>query len=80
MLSGFEGYELISISDVIRDGLGLELWKLSAEGSKEMVAEVFRQDPQGTLTLTTWGKDVDLDLICRFIDVARAGLALDGSP
>jgi hypothetical protein len=34
-------YELITASDVIRDGLGIELWN---KDKHEMIAEIFRND------------------------------------
>ena len=64
-------------SDVIRDGLGVELL---ANG--EVVAEVFRCDADRSLVLNTFGNDVPLVEIERLILRARNRLDAfeDGTP
>jgi len=37
-------FELLVASDVVRDGLGVELWELLESGERRMVMEVFRFD------------------------------------
>lgn len=64
-------------SDVIRDGLGVELL---ADG--EVVAEVFRCDADHSLVLNTFGNDIPLVEIERLISRARNRLNAfeDGTP
>jgi hypothetical protein len=64
-------------SDVIRDGLGVELL---ANG--EVVAEVFRCDVDRSLVVNTFGNDVPLVEIERLISRARNLLEAfeDGTP
>jgi hypothetical protein len=65
-------------SDVIRDGLGVEL--LDAAG--EVIAEVFRSDANHTVRLSTFGNDVPLAAIEQLITRARVALDPfeDGTP
>ena len=64
-------------SDVIRDGLGIELL---ANG--EVVAEVFRGDADHSLVLNTFGNDIPLVELEMLIAQARNRLEAfeDGSP
>jgi hypothetical protein len=64
-------------SDVVRDGLGLEL--LSGD---QVVAEVFRCDADHSLIITTFGNDVPLIAIEELIAEARLRLGEfeDGTP
>lgn len=64
-------------SDVVRDGLGVEL--LSGD---QVVAEVFRCDGDHSLTICTFGHDVPLVTIEELIAEARKRLAAfeDGTP
>jgi hypothetical protein len=64
-------------SDVVRDGLGVEL--LSGD---QVVAEVFRCDADHSLIITTFDNDVPLVAIEDLITVARERLAEfeDGTP
>jgi hypothetical protein len=64
-------------SDVIRDGLGVELL-----ASGDVVAEVFRCDADHSLVLNTFGNDVPLVEIERLILRARNRLDAfeDGTP
>ena len=65
-------------SDVVRDGLGLEL--LDPTGN--VVAEVFRADADKTLHLNTFSYDVSVDSIEELISCTRRELEPfeDGSP
>ena len=56
-------------SDVVRDGLGVEL--LSAG---DVVAEVFRSDKEKSFIITTFGHDVPLVEVERLISRARQEL------
>lgn len=64
-------------SDVVRDGLGVEL--LSGD---HVVAEVFRCDSDYSLIITTFGNDLPLVAIEELIAVARDRLREfeDGTP
>ena len=65
------------VSDVIRDGIGVEL--LSGD---QVVAEVFRCDADRSLIITTFGNDLPLIFIEQLIAVAREKLQAfdDGTP
>lgn len=64
-------------SDIVRDGLGVEL----LHGGK-VVAEVFRCDADHTLTITTFDNCLPLVAIEELIAVARVELGTfeDGKP
>jgi hypothetical protein len=64
-------------SDVIRDGLGVELL-----AGDEVVAEVFRCDADHSLIITTFNNDVPLVAIEELIAAARDRLREfeDGTP
>ena len=57
-------------SDVIRDGLGVEL--LDAAGT--VVAEVFRCDADHTVSVTTFGNTVPVQALEQLLERARAVL------
>jgi hypothetical protein len=65
-------------SDIIRDGLGVEL--LDARGT--VVAEVFRSDADHTVTVSTFGNDIPLYAIEDILTRARVALDPfeDGGP
>lgn len=65
------------VSDVIRDGIGVEL--LSGD---QVVAEVFRCDADRSLIVTTFGNNLPLIVIEQLIAVAREKLQAfeDGTP
>jgi len=56
-------------SDVLRDGLGVELL---SDG--DVVAEVFRSDKDKSLIITTFGHDIPLVEVERLISRARQEL------
>ena len=64
-------------SDIVRDGLGVEL--LSGD---QVVAEVFRSDPDHSLIVTTFDNHVPLVAIEELVAVARDRLREfeDGTP
>ena len=62
-------FHKVVASDVIRDGLGVEL-----VAGGETVAEVFRCDADHSLVITTFNNDVPLVAIEELIAVARARL------
>jgi hypothetical protein len=65
-------------SDVIRDGLGLEL----LNGSDQIAAEVFRCDTDRSVTVRIFEKGVPDDVLAQFVEHARNRLGAfeDGSP
>ncbi len=65
-------------SDIVRDGLGLEL--LNAEG--DVVAEVFRCDKDHTVIVSTFGNDLPASEIEALIAKAKTELDPfeDGTP
>jgi hypothetical protein len=65
-------------SDVIRDGLGLEL----LDGSDQVAAEVFRCDADRSVTVRVFEKGVPDDVLAELIELARTGLGNfeDGTP
>lgn len=71
------GFRVQLASDVIRDGLGLELLR-----ADRVVAEVFRCDANRSLTVTTFDQNIPLTAMEAFIAMARVRLAdfEDGSP
>ena len=74
-----EGWRTQVASDVIRDGLGVELLNLH----NEVVAEVFRCDADHSVTVITYGPTVPTDVLAWLCEVAleRFGPSFqDGSP
>ena len=71
------GFRVQLASDVIRDGLGLELLR-----ADRVVAEVFRCDANRSLTVTTFDQNIPLTAMEAFIAMARVRLGdfEDGSP
>jgi len=71
-------YRLAVASDVIRDGLGMEL----EDASGAVVAEVFRSDRQHTLTVNTFGHNVPVEELVAMIEQAKVELEPfeDGTP
>ena len=65
-------FTTIMASDLQRDGMGLELYC-----GDVAIAEVFASDKDGTWTLTTFNRDVRLELIEELIAEAKARLRLD---
>jgi len=65
-------------SDVIRDGLGVEL----LDSSGQVVAEVFRCDSDKTVVMTTFGNDLPLHAVETLLERARSRLDPfeDGTP
>ncbi len=65
-------------SDVIRDGMALELTDLDQPSGQGPSLEVFYSDAHGTFTFSALrAADLPLDLLTRFIDTARQSLAPD---
>jgi len=65
-------------SDVVRDGLGVEL--ISASGN--VLAEVFRRDADHTVTFSAFATDIPLDAVRMLIERAldRLDPFEDGTP
>ena len=65
-------------SDVVRDGLGVEL----LDENNSVLAEVFRNDAKHELTLTCYSNDIPLVYVERLMEVAREELGMfeDGKP
>jgi len=68
------GWRTQIASDVVRDGLGVEL--LNAAG--DVVAEVFRSDVDGAMTLNTFNNPLPVDVVDRLISIARDRLPPSG--
>jgi hypothetical protein len=62
-------YVLIA-SDVVHDGIGVELW----DEERNLAAEVFRCDADKTVLLNTFGNAVPLDVLESFTRFARESL------
>ena len=71
-------YRLAVASDVVRDGLGVEL----EDASGAIVAEVFRSDREHTLTVNTFGHNVPVEELVWMIEQAKVELEPfeDGTP
>jgi len=65
-------------SDVVRDGLGLEL----IDGSKNIAAEVFRCDTSRTVTVRVFESGIPNEVLTELVEQARTRLAEfeDGTP
>lgn len=68
---GKRNYNLVRGSDVVRDGMYLEL---SQEGGKTGIAEVFFSDETSEFVLNTFGNDVPLETIEWMVGKARESL------
>ena len=74
-----EGWSVRIASDIVRDGLGMEL--LSREGT--VSAEIFRCDGDHTLSRTIWATQIPTDVLVWFRTAARRELGdtyEDGTP
>ncbi|MCA8218311.1 hypothetical protein LGN20_30790 [Burkholderia cepacia] len=71
-------FRLQMASDVLRDGLGLEL----VNDHEEVVAEVFRSDVNNSLEISLFERDLPFVEIERLLKKARTllGTFEDGSP
>ncbi|WP_231600552.1 MULTISPECIES: hypothetical protein [Burkholderia] len=71
-------FRLQMASDVLRDGLGLEL----VNDHEEVVAEVFRSDVNNSVEVSLFERDLPFVEIERLLKKARAllGTFEDGSP
>jgi hypothetical protein len=58
---------LMNASDIIRDGLGVEL----VDESNQTIAEVFRSDSTQTVVVNTFGNDIPLDAMEELLSYAR---------
>ncbi|EJE49491.1 hypothetical protein PMI14_05951 [Acidovorax sp. CF316] len=66
-------YTTLMVSDVQRDGMGLELhW--TVRGQASVVAEIFYSDAEHSWTLNTFDCDVPLEIIEELIAEARRRL------
>lgn len=55
-------------SDVIRDGIGIELWEIS-DGQKIHCAEIFRNDNKKQIEFTADVKDLPFQVVERLIEL-----------
>lgn len=71
-------YYIKVASDIVRDGLGVELW----DSNDNMVAEVFRCDTNYTILVNTFNNDIPMSVLESLINFARERLEPfeDGSP
>lgn len=65
-----KGWSVQLASDIIRDGLGVEL--LDSEG--DTVAEVFRSDTDHTVVVDTFDNAIPIAVFSWYIDVAKRDL------
>ena len=78
MKIGESRYEFIVASDVIRDGLGMEMWRVEG-GNRVQVLEAFRSDVTGEITFAAYEEDLPFALVDRFVAAARERLTADAS-
>jgi hypothetical protein len=71
LIFGTRQFDAVRGSDIIRDGMYLEL---SEHGGKQGVAEVFFSDQTGEFVLNTFGNDVPLEAIEWLVSEARTSL------
>jgi hypothetical protein len=71
-IAGIE-YSFVVASDVHRDGLGLECYRVCGE-TKEQVLEVFRCDSQQQYFFTQFVQDLPLELIEYIVGISRKEL------
>lgn len=71
-------YHIKIASDIIRDGLGVELW----DSNDNVIAEIFRCDANYTVLVNTFNNDIPLSVLESLINFARERLEPfeDGSP
>lgn len=71
-------YRIQIASDVIRDGLGLEL----INATNQICAEVFRCDADNTLKISLFAEDLPFVQVEKLVLIARKELACyeDGTP
>lgn len=67
-------YTTLMVSDLQRDGMGLELHSTVPGQQARTVAEVFYSDAEPAWTLNTFGCDVPLDIIEELMAEARRRL------
>lgn len=72
----FDGrhYDIVMASDVIRDGMGLELWDVAPTPGRGLVAEAFWSDADGTLTFTGNDLPVPFEALEHFVAQVRPRL------
>ncbi len=65
-------------SDIIRDGLGVEL----LDSGGDVVAEIFRCDKDHSLVVSTFGNDIPMQVMEKLLEKARTNLEPfeDGTP
>lgn len=68
---GERQYSLTMASNVVRDGVALELEEV---GRPSNFAEVFFHDESGEMTISTFGKDFPLPVIEELIALAKTRL------
>jgi len=73
-----EQYKIQTASDIIRDGLGVEL----VNSENDVLAEIFRNDSNHTLIVNTFQNELPLDAIESLVKFARERLEPfeDGTP
>lgn len=72
----FDGrhYDIVMASDVIRDGMGLELWDVAPAPGRGLVAEAFWSDTDGVLTFTGSDLPVPFEVLEHFAAQVRPRL------
>jgi hypothetical protein len=71
-------YHIKVVSDIIRDGLGVELW----DSNDNIVAEIFRCDTNHTILVNTFNNGISMNVLESLVNFARERLEPfeDGSP
>jgi hypothetical protein len=68
-------FEVLMASDVVRDGMTLELTDLDQARGPGPSLEVFYSDEDGTMTFSALRPiDVPMEILTRFVEVARSNL------
>lgn len=63
-------YKIQTASDIIRDGLGIELTTIDGD----VLAEIFRNDMERTLVVNTFENEIPLDALELLVQFARERL------
>jgi hypothetical protein len=60
-------YEFTRASDVVRDGMGLECYRVSPTGERDLVLEAFWHDPTGKFSVRIYEKELPFALVQGFV-------------
>jgi hypothetical protein len=72
-------FEIVRASDVIRDGMTLELTDLDEDHAPGPALEIFRSDVDGSFTFSAHrAVDIPIEIVSRFVDAAMRSLPPTG--